>query len=493
MRVLLINPPFYRIIGFYNRYFPLALTLIAGALKRAGHEVAVYNAELYKNPQNLDYSLLPQKYPAFLDSLKDNNHPVWNEVTKTIRDFQPDLIGISIYTTFAASAFQTAKISKVIFPDCPIVVGGPHATSKADEVLKIAPFIDFVIKGKGAEPMVALANQLRAGLKQFSAIEGLSYRENSKQIHNPEKGFTNSPEDSYIPDRSLLMDEKLYSSEDMGLIMSTIGCPYNCTFCASHIKKVHYRPVDDIIKEIKLVKENYGTTQFTFKDDSFTLNKTRVYELCNELIRQKIKICWECNTRVNLVDEDLLKLMKKAGCNYLKIGIESGSEKILSKINKGISCEQSRAAAKIIKKSGIHWSAYFLIGLLGETKEDIYKTLDFMYELKPDLALLGVYENFPGTAMFQEGVEKNIVKPEMSLGDFYTTPPNLYYLKDPHLQSDVMSEAEFRAIEKDIKEKFHGYNKRLKNILKTALAKFYVYRNEPNILFEDIKKFFRYI
>lgn len=264
MRVLLINPPFYRIIGFYNRCFPLALTLIVCALKRVGHEVAVYNAERYKSLQSLDYSLLLQKYPAFLGSLKDNNHPVWDEVTKTIRDFQPDLIGISIYTTFAASTFQAAKVSKVIFPDCPIVVGGPHATSNADEVLKIAPFIDFVIKGDCAEPMVALASQLQGGLKHFPAIEGLSYREDSRRIHNPEKCYTNSPEDSYFPDRSLLMDEKSYSSEDMGLIMSTIGCPHNCTFCASHIKKVNYRPVDDVIKEIKLVKENYGTIQFTF-------------------------------------------------------------------------------------------------------------------------------------------------------------------------------------------------------------------------------------
>jgi anaerobic magnesium-protoporphyrin IX monomethyl ester cyclase len=493
MRVLLINPPFYRIIGFYNRYFPLAITIIATVLKKAGHEVMVYNADLYKNPQNLDYSLLPQKYPAFLDSLKDKNHPVWNEVAQTIRDFQPELIGISMYTTFAVSAFQTAKMAKDLFPDCPLVVGGPHATSKADEILKIAPFIDFVIKGEGAEPMVDLAYQLHSGLKQISAVEGLSYRKDSQRIHNPEKCFSSGIDDSYFPDRSLLLNEKMYNSEDMGLIMSTIGCPYNCTFCASHIKKVKYRSVDDIIKEIKLVKEKYGTTQFTFKDDSFTLDKKRVYELCNELIRQKIKICWECNTRVNLVDEDLLKLMKRAGCNYLKIGIESGSDRILSKINKGISCEQSRAAAKVIQKSGIHWSAYFLIGLLGETKEDIYKTLDFMYELKPDLALLGVYENFPGTQMFQEGIDKNIVKPDMSLDDFYTTPPNLYYLKDPHVRSDVLGEDEFRLIENDVKEKFHRYNKRLRNILKTASAKFYVYRNEPKILFEDVKKFFRYI
>ena len=493
MKILLINPPFYRIIGFYNRYFPLAITIIATVLKEAGHDVMVYNAELYNDPKNLDYSLLPRKYPAFLDSLNDKNNPVRNEVKQTISDFHPDLVGISIYTTFAASAFQTAKISKDLFPSCPVVVGGPHATSKADEVLKIAPFIDFAIKGAGEGPIVQLVNELQGNNPQLSSITGLSYRKDSQIIHNPERDFSKNTNDIPFPDRALLLHENLYSSEDMGLIMSTYGCPYNCTFCASHIKKVIYRPVNDIIKEIKLVKEKYGTTQFTFKDDSFTLNKKRVYELCHELTKEKIKISWECNTRVNLIDEDLLKLMKKAGCNYIKIGIESGSEKILSKINKGITCEQSREAARILRQVGIHWSAYFLIGLLGETKEDMYKTLDFMYELKPDLALLGVYENFPGTQMFNEGIEKKIVKPDMNLDDFYTTPPNLYYLNNPHVRSDVLYEEEFQVIEKDIKERFHKYNKSLRNVFKTASAKFYVYRHEPKILFEDIKKFFRYI
>jgi radical SAM superfamily enzyme YgiQ (UPF0313 family) len=493
MKILLINPPFYRIIGFYNRYFPLAITIIATVLKEAGHDVLVYDAELYKNPKELDYSLLPLKYPIYLDSLNDKNNPVWNEIRQTILDYRPELVGISIYTTFAASAFQTAKITKELFPSCPVVVGGPHATSKTEEILKIAPFIDFVIKGEGEESIAQLVNHLQDDNLELASIPGLSYRKNSQIAHNPERDLTQNADKISIPDRTLLLNEKFYSSEDMGLIMTSIGCPYNCTFCASHIKKVKYRPVQDIIKEIKLVKEKYGTTQFTFKDDSFTLNEKRVYEFCHELIKEKIKINWECNTRVNLVDEDLMKLMKKAGCNYIKIGIESGSEKILSKINKGITCDQSREAAKIIRRSGIHWSAYFLIGLLGDTKEDIYKTLYFMYELRPDLALLGVYENLPGTKMFNEGINKNIVKPEMNLDDFYTTPPNLYYLKNPDIQSDVMSKEEFQIIEKEIKEKFHKYNKRFRNIVKTASAKFNVYRREPKILFEDIKKFFSYI
>ena len=493
MKILLINPPFYRIIGFYSRYFPFALTIIATALKKEGHEVWVYDAELYSKPNELDFSILPQKYPVYLNSLNDKNNPVWNDVRQTILNFNPDVVGISIYTTYAASSFQTAKITKELFPDCPVIVGGPHATAKADEILRISQYIDYVIRDEGEEAMIQLLNQFKSEATQLTLIEGLSYRENSIINHNTERTISNENSKFSFPDRSLLTNEKLYSSEDMGLIMTTRGCPYNCSFCASHIKKVKYRSVQDILDEIKLVKEKYGTTQFTFKDDSFTLNKKRVYEFCHALINEKFKIKWECNTRVNLIDEDILKLMKKAGCNFIKIGIESGSDQILLKVNKSISCEQSRSAAKILRKAGIHWSAYFLIGLIGETKEDIYKTLKFMYELKPDLAILGVYENLPGTQMFQEGIDKNIVKPDMNLNDFYTTFPNLYYLKNTNIQSDVIDIKGFVVIEKEIKEKFHAYNKRPINVIKTAFAKFDVYIREPKILIEDIKKFFKYI
>ncbi|HOH83028.1 MAG TPA: radical SAM protein [Bacteroidales bacterium] len=493
MKILLVNPPFYRIIGFYNRYFPLALTMLATTLKCAGHEALVYDADLYNTPENMDYSLLPEKYPVFLSSLQDADHPVWAEVKKTISDFCPDLIGISIYTTFAASAFHTAEIAKTIYPDCPVVLGGPHATSKAGEVMQIAPFVDFVVKGAGEKPLLDLANHFQRKEGSLQSIAGLSFRMDGQIIHNPAADTRERISGTSFPDRSLLMNEKSYSSEDMGLIMTTIGCPYNCTFCASHIKKISSREVDNIIEEIKLVKQKYGTTQFAFKDDSFTINKSRVYELCQRLIGEKLHICWECNTRVNLIDEELLRVMKKAGCNYIKIGIESGADKILAKINKGITCEQSRNAAKILRKSGIHWSAYFLIGMLGETKEDMYNTLEFMYELKPDLALLGVYETFPGTKMFDDGLEKNMVKTPMLLEDFYSTLPHLYYIKNPHVRSDQLDEATFIQVVSDIKEKFHRYNKKPRHVIKTALAKTSVYRREPKILLADVRKFFRYI
>ena len=198
------------------------------------------------------------------------------------------------------------------------------------------------------------------------------------------------------------MSESRYTSEDMGLIMTSRGCPYGCTYCSTDTRRVSYRSIDNVLKEIRLVKEKYGTSQFSFKDDSFTVNRKRVEDLCDRLIKEKFNINWECNTRVNLINDDLLLKMKRAGCNSIKVGIESGSERVLKEMNKGITHDQVRNAAKLFRKVGIHWTGYFMMGVPGETVEDVYKTLDFMYEVKPDFASIGVYEPFPGTPMFAE-------------------------------------------------------------------------------------------
>src|SRR3972149_5461306 len=132
MRILLIDPPFYRIFGFYNRYFPIGVTTVGTTLKEGGHTVLVYDADCNDNPTDIDYTRLPVKYRQYLDSFKAENNPLWIEVKRTIKDFDPDIVGIAIWTTFAASAFHIARLSKDIKPSCPVIMGGPHATVKAD-------------------------------------------------------------------------------------------------------------------------------------------------------------------------------------------------------------------------------------------------------------------------------------------------------------------------------------------------------------------------
>ena len=214
------------------------------------------------------------------------------------------------------------------------------------------------------------------------------------------------------------MNRATYSPEDMGLIMTSRGCPFSCTFCATDNRQVRYRSIEHVLREIRHVRDTYGTVHFTLKDDSFTVDKKRVAEFCDALTREDLRIGWECNTRVDLVTEEMLRTMKRAGCNSVKVGIESGSERVLERMNKRITLDQIRAAAGLFRKVGIHWTGYFLIGTPGESLEDIYRTLDFMYEIRPDFAAIGVYEPFPETVMFHEGIRRGLVKAEHAYGGF---------------------------------------------------------------------------
>jgi anaerobic magnesium-protoporphyrin IX monomethyl ester cyclase len=492
MRVLLISPPFYRVIGFYNRYFPFGITSLGTLLRDLGHTVLVYDADVTEHPINIDYARLPEKYPDYLRSFHQAEHPIWREVTSVIADFQPDLVGISSFTTFAASAFHVAALSKRIAPRCPVVLGGPHATAKDEEAMSVCPELDFAVRGEGEETLVELVDALARRDDGFGGILGLTWRASGRVVRNPPRQRGAEVDRLPFPDRSLLLNEKKYSSEDMGLLMTSRGCPYSCTYCATDIKRVGYRSAEGVIAEIKAVKQRYGTTQFTFKDDSFTVNRKRVVELCEKMIGQRLRVRWECNTRLNLIDEELLKLMKRAGCNFIKVGIESGSERILKGMRKGIALDQVRAAAALLRRSGIHWTGYFMMGVPGETREDVNQTVEFLDEIRPDLALIGVYEPFPGTAMFDEGVKRGLVRPDMSREDFFTVQPNDYYKADPALQTDTMTPGDFQQLEGEVKRVFHDHNKRLGNLLKMGWARAAVYSSEPATLLADMKKYVSY-
>lgn len=476
-------------MGFYNRYFPLGLVSLGTVLAEAGHEVVIYDADCNEAPSVMDYTRLAEYYAGYLETLRQGNHPVWTQMRETIRTERPDVIGISIWTAYAASAFHVAELSKELRADCPIVMGGPHATAKADEVLRICPAVDYVVRGQGERTLAKLVEDIAGDRNDVEGIDGLSYRQNGAIRHNRVEREVPDLGQLPIGDRSLLMNHDKYSPEDMGLIMTSRGCPFSCTFCATDTNHVQYRSIENIIAEIRLVRQRYGTSQFSFKDDSFTVNRGRIAEFCAALHAENLNIGWECNTRVDLIDEDMLTRMKRAGCNSIKVGVESGSEAVLQGMNKRIGLDQVRKAAGLLRKMGIHWTAYFLIGTPGETEKDVYRTLDFMYEVRPDFASIGVYEPFPGTAMFEEGIRRGLVKAEMALEDFYVTLPKDYYKADGRRQVDTIDPERFAVLELEIKAKFHAYNKGWGRLLKRARSRARLYVNHPPTLITDFRKF----
>ncbi len=499
MKILLIDPPFYRFIGYYNRYFPLGLSYLAAVLQKKGHEVSILDADCNVNPSKMDFTRLEEDYPLYLKSLLDDSHPIWKEMRESIHNFKPDIVGITVLTTFAASAFKIAALCKAYNKDIPVVMGGPHVTIKYDEVIKICSDVDFLVRGEGEKTFVDLVEAIDKGWKHdsahFSGINGISYRHNGRIFHNTQSEFIEDLDSIPFPARDLLLTKGAYNSEDMGLLMASRGCPYNCSYCATSIwrRKTRYRSMDNIIEEIKLVINAYGTRQFTFKDDSFMVNRQRVMEFCDRLMKERLDINWDCNTRVDIVDGELLKKMKAAGCNGIKVGIETGNERVLKLVNKRTTLSQAREAASLFRKVGIHWTGYFMMGLPSETKEEIYQTLKFMKELKPDFASLSVYEPFPGTDLFEVGIDKGLVQSDRTLEDFYNISPKYYYVKNINRRVDTMGNKEFGKLESEMKRAFHKYNMGFIRLAKRAKSRSKLYLHEPRMFCGDIKKFWSWL
>ncbi|MFH2002500.1 MAG: radical SAM protein, partial [Planctomycetota bacterium] len=302
MRILLIDPPFHRFTGFVNFYFPVGLALVAAALRDAGHDVAIFDSDAVRKGENLaGYEY--QRLERYRKGLNHPSHPAWQELVEVTRRFQPDLVGITAITTKMGSVLKTAAILKEHFPHLPIAAGGPHPTLLPEQIMQCRE-IDIAVVGEGERTMVSVAHALET-LGSLHSVQGILFREGETVLRNPPREFIADLDEIPFPARERLMDPGGYTSADMGAINTTRGCPFRCSYCC-HLwtRKVRVRSIDHVMAEIKEVMAVYGTKQFDFKDDTFTLDRKRTIRLCNRIISERLNISWSCSTRVNLLDEE---------------------------------------------------------------------------------------------------------------------------------------------------------------------------------------------
>jgi len=487
--VLFIQPPFFRFISIHARYFPYHLVSMGTYLKNNGHHVKVLEGDLFEDYCNLDFSNQEALYDRYLENLNTFSDPFWKTLENEIHDLRPDYIGITVWTTFIASAIRTAQYCKKICPSATIIAGGPHVTLLPEDIKKIDAF-DIGVIGEGEQTILDIVNG-----KPLDSIPGIFYSENGVVKQNKQRPFTENLDDFGVPDRSLLINEEKYENEDMGLIMSSRGCPFKCAYCATTIwkNKVRARSVGNLIEEIKLVKSKYGTIYFTFKDDSFTVNKNRVYDFCSRLKQDKINICWECNANLNTVDRDMLAEMRSAGCIAIKIGIESGSDRIHKIINKKLTNKNILRKMKMFDGIGMHLTCYFMMGIPGETRDDILRTLDFAYRIRPNFISFSVYEIFPGTELYKLGVEDNTAIDHMEIEDYFKIHPHNYFFSNNKRHLTGMTYDEFDSLEKYMKQMVHKYNRSPRSIYLRIKSRSPLYKRNIRYLFNDINKFFHWI
>jgi len=386
MRILLVKPPLIS-----DAVQPsLGLASLAASLP-AEHEVAI-----------LDGVLGPFSGP---------------QLARRLLDRRPDLIGFQCLTADVRTVRALAGIVRRSLPDAAVVVGGPHPSALDDGGLsELGPEVDFAFRGEAEPGLPGLVAALAAGdrsARRLSRIPGLVYRgpDNRVRANAPRRADLNRLP---LPRWDLVQPERYPPSPNAAFferwpcapIVTSRGCPYDCAFCAASTvagRKVRYRPLDSVLDEIALLRSR-GVREIHLEDDNFTFDRDYALGFTEAVARRFPGLSWACpnGARLQSLDDELLALMRRGGCHSIGLGIESGSQRILERIGKGQSLEEVRQAVHRVHRAGIGAVGFFILGLPGETRDDVEATIRLALELPLRRANFMLFSPFPGTRLWTE-------------------------------------------------------------------------------------------
>ncbi|MDP8235341.1 MAG: radical SAM protein [Candidatus Erginobacter occultus] len=375
---------------------------------------------------------------------------------------RPEIIGITAYTTTIVEALEAAKIVRQSLPGSVVVMGGPHPSIHPDEVIAFSQ-VDYLIRGEGEYSFAALVKKLSTEEGDLGEIPGLTRRVEGKIVHHPDPGFVPDLTALPPPDRSKLPmaiyrpASGAYRRTPVTSMITSRGCPFNCTFCSKAIfgSAVRFRTPVQVLAEAEDLIERYQIREIYFADDCFTLDRERTAEICRLFLDRALDLTWTCSTRANLVDRELLGLMKRAGCVSIGYGIETGSPETAHKIKKGITFEQAREAIALTRAAGIESRGSYIFGFPGETQVNLEETLRAALALNADFVIFNLAIPLPGTELYREAREKGLlladgfemypltdgahvlIRPEgitpEELKNFYNRAYRTYYLRPRYL------------------------------------------------------------
>lgn len=428
-RILLIKPPWNALQRIKYEEIHLGLCYIASILRKANDECLVFDGDFGYGDRTYDLKVAVADYDHYLQSLRFDN-PIWNKTRLILDQFRPDIVGISATTGSYGSAMKVAKIVKEHDSEIPVVMGGPHPTLLPEDTVK-EPYFDIVVRGEGEYTMLEVVECLEKE-KSLHEVKGITFKDKGEIYHNPSRPLIENLDSLPFPARDLIYEKEKYPHQAFGYILTSRGCPYECIFCSSPKiwgRKVRFRSPEKVVAEIEEVVRDFKTRTFRINDDTFTVNKKRVLEICDLLIEKNLGITWQCDTRVNLLTRDLCKRMKEAGCVQFNLGVESGNPEVLSFTKKGITLDQARNAIKMTKDAGILALAYFMIGFPDETCEQIQDTIAFMEEVKPDFSVFSIVTPYPGTELFDIARNMELLPRHLDWSTFFHHSSDMAFTK----------------------------------------------------------------
>jgi len=381
-RVLLFNPPFARIIGLEQDYVPLALLHISTLLKQQGFNPFVKNLNITEYLGYVDYLNRKVGYEKFMDLYQAQKWEIHKEVSEAIEKVKPDMIGFSVLTAQIKIVNDLIAYIKSQY-NLPIFVGGAGATLNTEKIKA-----NIIYKG---------------GINDLGALSEIELYDNDVLTN-----YAFSLEDY---DGNLYFEHLLdnYKADGFGHVFSSVGCYYNCRFCASPAiwgRKVYFKPLHSFLRELDTIADRFEPSKFLIWDENFTVNNNRLREFCR---LYKLNIPWSCDSRVSSLNEDKIKMMKEAGCYQINLGVESGCQRTLDYLGKGLKLDAIKATFDLLNKYDIKSKVYMLMGFPEETEADIMESIEFVKANKPDYVTLSLFTPYRNTSLYDECIKKGII------------------------------------------------------------------------------------
>jgi anaerobic magnesium-protoporphyrin IX monomethyl ester cyclase len=406
MKIALVYPPPWKIAAPGEAPYPAA----AGG-PPTGYREGDLDADFHQTPYGL--------FAIGAEALRAGHHVKvlnlsafpWSKVESIVAALDADVFGMSCWTANRRGVRLVGDLIKQKQPNAHVVIGGPHATPLGPELLRHYTSVDTVCVGESDRTFLEIVDRV-SKKESTKGIAGTVYRDGDKIVEAPERKNIADLDDLACPHHYF----------DTHILMTSRGCPWACTFCGAETswgRGFRANSIDYVLDAMESVSKRLPVKMIQIKDDTFTTNKKRVLALCKQMQQRNMGFFWSCDTRVDLLSDELLREMRLAGCQRLSLGVESGSQRILDLIDKKITPDEILASTVLAKKYGIKVRYYMMLGNRGDTKESFHETLAFLERAAPHEYVFSCLSIYPGTRDFHDAEKAGWLNREVYFtGDF---------------------------------------------------------------------------
>ncbi len=372
---------------------------------------------------------------TILDTMLYENHE--EKIIEELKRLKPKICGVSFATPNRFKGFEVCKLIKKHLPETIVVVGGPHVSFTEEDTLNRIKEIDIVVVGEGEKTFTEIVEGVYEGeaplYESMQDIKGIAYRDKKgKVIINERRKPIPYEELSPLQPAYDLLELEKYQVElpfhknlKTITVISQRGCPHGCNYCSTTKfwgLRIRPRDVKDVVDEMEMLAKKHGYEGIYIFDDCFTFFKKRVLEFCDEIKKRKLNIKWSCSGRVNNLDDEVVKALVEAGCVFIALGVESGSQRLLDRMHKAITIEQVLESKKLCEKHKLNKKYWFIYGHPTETKQELRKTVKLINKLNPEFAAISFMRIFPGTEIEMIAKKEEILPKDFSWNEEYVCP-----------------------------------------------------------------------